>query len=104
MHNDSFDLDAYLSRERIPLGDSPGEGVVGGTHSFAAPTPVIPRLEEAKESFALCRFTGEPAVGGICMAHQSDACLSLYVRYNFAFETMEKEIKEAFVRTRRQMQ
>ena len=70
--------------------------------SLAAERPVIPMSsrENYKEVFLLCRETGRLAVQGMCPVHESDACMSVYVRYNRVFETMEKNFKDAMVKTR----
>jgi len=80
--------------------DDPREELYGVSH-LAMPHSVIPPPTLRKDSFVLCGFTGKEAVNGFCEEHQSDACLSLYVRYNAVFETMEKNFKEAMVKTRR---
>lgn len=59
--------------------------------------------QDFKDSFLLCREIGVQAVQGMCVVHNSDACLSLYVRYNHVFEVMEKNFKDAMVKTRQAM-
>jgi len=105
-HNDSLDLDRRLHPEETPIGGFSGvEGVGEGGSAFAMHKPVLPLIAaESIDSIKLCRITATPTSDGICPLHESDACVSLYVRYNFVYETLDKEIKEAFVRTRKQMQ
>lgn len=73
-------------------------------HSFG-PLPSV--LEQNRpnliETITLCRVTGEQAIAGLCMAHQSDDCLSLYVRYNYVAEKMQKIFKDSMVEVRRQV-
>jgi hypothetical protein len=71
------------------------------TDSFAMTRPVIPSMIDRQNSFVLCSFTGAKPVNGVCEEHKTDACLSRYVRYNYVFETMEHNFKEAMVQTRR---
>lgn len=69
----------------------------------AMPKSVVPEIHAGKtgENFMLCRVTGVQAVSGRCVVHDSDACVSMYVRYNHVFETMERNFKDAMVKTRR---
>jgi len=62
-------------------------------HAFSNVHPVI--TGDAQNSFTLCRITGERAENGMCPIHDSDACLFLFVRFNWIMEIAEKEWKKA---------
>ena len=73
-------------------------------HAFASVHPVIPELNDPEKLFdvvRLCRVTGQLALDGVCKIHDSDACLSLFVRYNFIMDLVDKEINHAKLRVRR---
>lgn len=81
----------------LPRGMGNSENL---SHFMAKP---VLHSEENKDTFTLCRQSGVEAVRGQCPVHMSDACLSLFVRYNHVFEVMEKNFKNAMVETRRAM-
>jgi hypothetical protein len=72
-------------------------------HAFSSVHAVIPQLNNPDECFdkiTLCRVTGEQAEDGVCPVHHSDACLSLFVRYNYFMEVADREWDKAKLRIR----
>lgn len=74
--------------------------------AFSAVHSVIPDMNDpAKriDKVSLCRVSGLRAFDGMCPVHDSDACLSLFVRFNYLMEITERELKAAALRVRQRV-